>query len=261
MTDRFALIQSLVDSLAGVPHRDDLRLDYLKRRTQMILAKLFGDDSPYLYELATIRFRPSVTYSTQPDSHFDKSSNSGIQLMDNLLKTALEDLQLSTPGAAVDRIEHGGAPSSNRIFVVHGHDEEMTAVVARTIESLDLEPVTLREQASGGSMSLIEKLEANSDVSSAVVLLSPDDKAYPKDESPDDAKLRPRQNVIFELGFFIGRLGRDRVFPVLRKQGDFEMLSDYYGVVYMAYNESSWKFQLAKELKAAGYDVDANKLL
>ena len=73
-------------------------------------------------------------------------------------------------------------------------------------------------------------------------------------------KLRPRarQNVILELGFFLGWLGRERVCPLVK--GDMETPSDYDGVVYTKLDEADgWKMKLVRELKAAGFDIDANR--
>lgn len=149
---------------------------------------------------------------------------------------------------------------SDQIFVVHGHDEAIKEAVARTLEKLELKPIILHEQPSKGR-TIIEKLSDYSDIDFAVVLLSPDDLAYTKDQSPEKAKLRARQNVIFELGFFIGRLGRDRVLALYRGVENFEIPSDYQGVLYTPYDESgAWRLNLVNELKACGYDVDANKL-
>jgi len=95
-----------------------------------------------------------------------------------------------------------------------------------------------------------------------VVLLSPDDMAYSREQLEIDVKPRARQNVIFELGFFIGKLGRDRVFTLYKEEKDFEIPSDYSGVLYTPYDNSGrWQFDLIKELRACGHDVDANKLL
>ena len=95
-----------------------------------------------------------------------------------------------------------------------------------------------------------------------MVLLSPDDLAYPKDQSPEVANLRARQNVIFELGFFIGKLDRKHVLVLHKEDENFEIPSDYSGVLYIPFNNlGQWKFDIVKELKACGYTVDANKLL
>lgn len=98
-----------------------------------------------------------------------------------------------------------------------------------------------------------------SDVSFAVVILTPDDVGYLKDK-PEDTKPRPRQNVILELGFFLDKLGRERVCPLYI--GDIELPSDYDGVVYIPMDQSDgWKLKLAKEIKEAGIDVDLNRAL
>jgi predicted nucleotide-binding protein len=150
---------------------------------------------------------------------------------------------------------------SDKIFIVHGHDEEMKQTVARTVEKLDLKPIILHEQANGGK-TIIEKFEAHSsDVSFAIVLLSPDDKGCTVNSFPDEVKFRARQNVILELGYFIGKLGRDRVFVLHKSSNDFELPSDIMGVLYTPYIEG-WNFKLVKELQACGYDkADANKIV
>jgi len=92
--------------------------------------------------------------------------------------------------------------------------------------------------------------------------LSPDDIAYPKSANAKQAKSRARQNVILELGFFLGKLGRNRVVVLFNQTDNFEMPSDYSGVLFVPYEEDNhWQFNLLRELKACGYNVDANKLL
>ena len=149
---------------------------------------------------------------------------------------------------------------TNDIFVVHGHDEEMKQAVARVLSQLGLNPIILHEQPNQGR-TLIEKFERNADVQFAVVLLSPDDMAYPISEPPQSAKARARQNVILELGYFVGQLTRERVFA-LKRDDQLEIPTDISGVIYTLYDQAgAWHFDLVRELKAAGYDVDANTLL
>lgn len=137
----------------------------------------------------------------------------------------------------------------------------MKEAVARTLSKLGLAPIILHEQANQGR-TIIEKFTDHAEVGFAVVLLSPDDVAYVRGGSPEESTFRARQNVIFELGYFIGRLGRDRVVPLYRQEGEFEMPSDYSGVVFVPFDEADrWQFDLVRELTAAGYDVDANRLL
>ncbi len=148
--------------------------------------------------------------------------------------------------------------ANRRVFVVHGQDPTVKLSVARLLERLGLEPIILHEQANEGK-TIIEKFETHSAVAFALVLLTPDDVGYPVGK-PDIAKPRARQNVIMELGFFLGRLGRSRV-AVLYKEG-VEIPSDYQGVVFIPVDEGGgWHFQLARELKKAGLDVDLNRVV
>lgn len=145
---------------------------------------------------------------------------------------------------------------SNRIFVVHGHDEGAREALARFLERLGFEAVILHEQANRGR-TIIEKVEANSDVGFAVVLLTPDDEGSVKGGEPQP---RARQNVLLELGYFIGLLGRDRVCSLMR--GKVDMPSDFAGVVWEAMDGGSgWKQALGRELSAAGYAIDWNKVM
>lgn len=147
-------------------------------------------------------------------------------------------------------------PKSRKVFIVHGHDIAARETTARVLLSLNFEPIILNEQANRGR-TIIEKIEANSDVGFAVVLLTPDDVG--KSNSEETLSARARQNVLLELGFFIAHLGRPKVLAL--KKGELEIPSDFAGVVWEEMdNNGSWKFKLAKELKAAGHDVDLNKL-
>ncbi|MBA7593923.1 hypothetical protein ES703_00858 [subsurface metagenome] len=146
---------------------------------------------------------------------------------------------------------------SRNIFIVHGHEEAPRESVARVLEKLGLNPIILREKPTVGK-TIIEKVEKYSDVGFAVVLLTPDDVGYLK-HKPNESMERARQNVIFELGYFIGHLGRGRV--CLLKKGKVEIPSDYHGVVYIEMDsKGAWKLELAKELEEAGIEVDLNKL-
>lgn len=137
---------------------------------------------------------------------------------------------------------------NRKIFIVHGHDGEMKEKVARIIEKLKFEPVILSEQPNSGK-TLIEKLECYSDVRFVIVIYSPDD-------SMSDGELRGRQNVVFEHGLFIGKLGRQNVMCV--RQESVVLPSDIKGVVYTSSDE--FQKEIVKELKSAGLNVDANLL-
>lgn len=160
------------------------------------------------------------------------------------------------------RTTQSSSPSSNKVFVVHGHDDSIKAEVARLLTAVGLEPIILHEQANQGR-TIIEKFEDHSDVVMAIVLLTADDVGAARQmDSSTSVKLQPRarQNVIFELGFFNGKLGRAHVIALYKD--NVEILSDYAGVIYILIDSAgAWKFQVGKELRAAGLPVDLNNVV
>jgi predicted nucleotide-binding protein len=146
----------------------------------------------------------------------------------------------------------------NDVFIVHGHDEEAKQSVARFIERLGINAVILHEKPNVGR-TIIQKFEDYSNVGFAVILLTPDDIGFPKDK-PQEKKPRARQNVVFELGFFVGKLGRERVCALYK--GNVEIPSDFEGVLYIPMgSDGGWRLELAREFKAAGIEVDLNKVI
>lgn len=148
------------------------------------------------------------------------------------------------------------AALSRKIFIVHGHDEGARETVARFIEYIGFEAVILSEQANQGR-TIIEKIEAHSDVGFAVVLLTPDDVGG---KTADLLQPRARQNVLLELGYFIAHLRRERVFTLAK--GSLEIPTDFAGVVWEPLDVGgAWKQALARELKAAGHNIDWNRVM
>ena len=145
----------------------------------------------------------------------------------------------------------------NKIFIVHGRDEGAKNAVENFLRCLDLDPIVLHRKANQGK-TIIEKIEAHSDVGYAVVLLTPDDEGKLKGE--EKLEDRARQNVIFELGYFIGKLGRKNVCGLCKE--DFKLPSDYDGVVYIPMDKNDgWHKKLAMEINASGVEFDTKKLL
>lgn len=147
---------------------------------------------------------------------------------------------------------------SSKVFIVHGHDVETKEMVARFVQKIGLNPIILHEQASSGR-TIIEKFEVYSDVGFAIVLLTPDDIGAAISDSAD-LKSRARQNVILELGYFMGKLSRNRV-CALYKAG-VEIPSDYQGVLYIELDEKgAWRTKLAQELVQAEMKIKLEGLL
>lgn len=148
--------------------------------------------------------------------------------------------------------------NKNKIFIVHGHDSEAKINVARFIEKLGLEAIILHEQVNKG-MTIIEKIEENSDVGFCIVLYTPCDIGYDKNNKQKKYK-RARQNVVFEHGYMIAKLGRNNVCAIVKDE--IEKPNDISGLVYISMDANNgWQISLAKEMKSAGYDIDFNLIM
>src|SRR6266704_2091445 len=153
--------------------------------------------------------------------------------------------------------EHPASSSSSAVFIVHGRADGPKEQVARFLErATDAEPIILHEQAKRGQV-IIESLEAFAATAAfAIVLLTGDD--YGGIKGSPESNARARQNVVFELGFFIGALGRSRV-AVLYEE-TVELPSDMNGILYTTLDsQGAWKLSLGRELRAAGFAVDLNR--
>ena len=161
----------------------------------------------------------------------------------------------------MQNINNKESKNKNKIFIVHGHNIAMQQSAARLVEKLNLQAIILSEQANRGN-TLIKKFEENTDVSYAIVLCSADDKGYAKNLTAKSAKLRARQNVIFEMGYFIAKLGANNVAVVLEDDTNFEKPSDIAGVAYTNFDsDNKWWFDIIKELQAQNFTVSADSVL
>lgn len=210
------------------------------------------DNGPhnYAYEVPIAEVHQSLSRS--------KSRN--IALLEQAIETLRERLAEMPPSPSIADLVNAPrqmvvteTEKSRRIFVVHGHDDGPREAVARFLEKMGFDPIILHERANQGR-TVIEKVEAHSDVAFAVVLLTPDDEGCVKVGTPEP---RARQNVLLELGYFIGKLTRARVCTL--KAGELEIPSDWRGVVDEPFDRGgAWKQTLARELAAAGFEIDWN---
>jgi CheY-like chemotaxis protein len=132
-------------------------------------------------------------------------------------------------------------------FIVHGHDDHTKLAVKNYLQNtLGLpEPIILHEQPGQGS-TLIEKFERySSGAHFAIVIVTPDDKVAAENASNED-KRRARQNVIFELGYFLGLFGRSSGRVILLYGGPLELPSDIQGLIYI---------DISKGIDAAGETI------
>jgi predicted nucleotide-binding protein len=202
-----------------------------QRDTRVALVAIFGEKSRHVSEFEHIRYA-SIRYSSTPSEEWCKK---GLEQAKAILESMINELREYGSNLALQQNnENTTAINSNKIFIIHGHDKESKEMVARFLSQIDLIPVVLHEQANEGK-TIIEKFETHADVGYAIALITPDDIGTAVIE-PGNYKKRARQNVIFEFGYFIGKLGRNRVIGLVKD--DVEMPSDYNGVVYTKINES-----------------------
>jgi predicted nucleotide-binding protein len=206
---------------------------------------------------------PQVDYEAQDAQDARRYLAEGKQQSIALLRTAIPALEQNIADQELFAQRFGGAAGtpekgapSRKVFIVHGHEGEPREAVAGFLRKIDFIPVILGEQTNQGR-TIVEKFEDHSDVDFAVVLLTPDDVGGPKG---GDQQPRARQNVILELGYFIGKLGRKNVCAI--KLGDLEIPSDFIGVVWTPFDpHGGWMTALAKELRDAGHEIDWNKVM
>ena len=213
---------------------------------ERFLIKKFGDNSFEHRQLNEIKFMPSLYTSS---SEIISKCKNGLVATKLIFKTYLDEME--EDDARITEVQTKTA--FDKVFIVHGHDGELKHSVARLVEKQGLQAIILSKQANKGK-TIIEKFEENSDVSGAICLFTADDYGHAKTDSNEQP--RSRQNVVFEAGYFMGKLGRNRV--IIIAENDVELPSDMQGIVYS--NRDNWELDALKEMKAMGYSVDLNKL-
>ena len=205
--------------------------------------------------------RASHALSSFTGTEEDRQNNYISSLADSekLLRSMMEEIDRFWDDDVIEQTTMPAktpiGPDDKEVFVVHGRNKEVLKSVRAFLGKLGLRPIILLDQP-GKGRTIIEKFEDHARVKYAVALLTPDDRALPN-ETGDEKELRARQNVIFEMGFFVGLLGRRHVAALLL--GGIQIPSDYAGVEYIKLDESTWKRKLYQELHAAGFVVNAEQ--
>lgn len=233
-----------------------IEFDAWVQRVKMIISRLFSTDSAQ-YNILKDGLQ---SYENLRDY---RTSNA----YDNTNKKLLKSLEIAIDSIDNDKYEeivfqkekhHESNRISNKVFIVHGHDEKTKIEIARFLEKIGLEPIILHEQPNKGK-TIIEKFEDYSEVNFAIILLTPDDVGAEKDNI-NNLQPRSRQNVIFEFGFFIGKLRRQNVCALYKE--NVGLPSDYQGVIYILLDDAGgWKLQIARELKASGIEINLEQLV
>ncbi len=225
-----------------------------KVRVKNIVSTLVSDKSP------AMKLVQDGISSPTKGNYFDKFDIAKSNLV-KALKVVADTLQNDFYGELKKSKSEAKSPLlSNKVFVVHGHDQSLKTDIERFLHEIGLTPVVLHREADQGA-TIIEKFEKHSDVGYAFILLTPDEISFTVDQvNVEDSKrkieYRARPNVIFEFGYFVGKLGRNRVCCL--HKGEVVIPSDLDGLVYKKVNDTveSQAYSIIIELKAAGYQIN-----
>lgn len=226
---------------------------------ELFLVRKYGKDSFEYGYFTKIKFVPPTLWrygmnnNCGADNTRDKNKcKEGLELAKDVFLKYLEELEEENVTPIPEKALSVGFDFS-KVFIVHGHDDGLKYHVAEIIKKQGIEPVILSEQTNRGR-TIIEKFEEYSDVGGAICLFTSDDLGRSKKDDREQA--RARQNVVFETGYFMGKLGRKHTIILADKGVD--MPSDLSGVVYT--DSINWQVDLLKELEQMGYTIDLNKL-
>lgn len=256
---KIELLEELISFINNYHQQD--KSNVIKRHASMVINKVLKNDY-YTSAINEIKFVPSMVVHNIPG--FEDASityrrvyNQGKQEMISLIHTILKDIEIDFQNDSTDKEAEKVETNIEKVFIVHGHDETAKIKTARFIEKLGLEAVILHEQVNGGK-TIIEKIEEYSNVGFGIILYTPCDIGGKKVTNPT-LKPRARQNVVFEHGYLMGKIGRGNVCALVK--GDIEKPNDISGVVYINMDEgNAWCYAVAKELKKVGYDIDMNRI-
>ena len=260
-------IERLQKALKEIPdlkklERDSNEFKKWHRNTKIAIEKTFLNEPSKIEDFTEIQFSLVVLTTRTPAYEFQEAYVRGLETATALLESMIEEIQEYWEDEGQEPIDsialNNGSTNTREIFIIHGRDNEAKQMVARFLEQLKLETIILDEQSNQG-LTIIEKFEKHAQAGFAVALLTPDDVGALQ-EDMENLKPRARQNVFFEFGYFIGRLGRKKVCALVK--GDVEIPSDYAGVIYIQLDDNEgWKMKLLKELRDAGMDVNADRAL
>ena len=243
-------------------------LEELKRKSNTLKTKI-EDTLSQIFGIGTEEFERYKIFSLysggvivmggrrRPDSYYIGHYLEGIKNAKARLETAIAMLKERIEDSASDDTPITSEPAAyaRKAFIVHGHDLACRKDVELFLRKLDFDYVVLNEQPNSGR-TVIEKIEQHSDVGFAIVLLTPDDPC----QSGAENEMRARQNVMWEYGYFVGRLGRSRV--CVLKKGNVKIPSDLEGIGWTGFDETGkWQVELARELRGADYSIDMNKII
>jgi predicted nucleotide-binding protein len=270
LREKIAELQTRVEDLRSfdvktVQERYDKRVKMLSDEINGTIAEIYGQNTPKYWQnaIASLDNLPTVIGGARyPIDKVREVYQMGIDEAMTKLASLVESLEgklkdLEGEPAVEKQPGTSEATSDNRrVFVVHGHDDGAKEAVTRFLAKLDMKPEVLHERPDEGT-TVLDKLGVRAPNDFAVFMLTADDIRQSSPQQNEEKDVMPR-NAMFDLGFFLGSLGRERV-VVLRK-GNGVSPFDYYGVRNISLDDGAlWELLLARDMKRAGLAIDMNK--
>ncbi len=254
MASRLESAEQLVTRISQAKYEDGKTVQALLAATREQAVAWFGADSVYVQQLEQIERDRKRAWNRM---------SANWQTLQKLLPVAeamRDEVRLDRePQTPADRPP--ATPLGQEIFVVHGRDVQMKLAVARALQKLGLSALVLSEEERQDT-SFMARIAEHPDVGFAIVLLAPDEMGYAAGAAPRPARPRGSQDLILQLGYFLGRLGPERVLALYRPLEGFELPTDPTHLLFTPFDAvGRWQFDLLKQLKACGYQVDAGRLL
>lgn len=187
-------------------------------------------------------FQNGFGYTGSPTLH-------GVENVLGVVRASLTRLRRN-PDLLVSRKAQESTRKVENVFIIHGRDEAKWRELKDIVQTeFRLNPIVLMQQPNAGAETVIEKFERYADTCSyAIAVFTPDDEV----KSGEEAYLQARPNVIYELGWFCGRLSRANVMLLLRE--GTSMFSDFGGIIQHGFkvNVAERVTDMRKDLEAAG---------
>lgn len=229
---------------------------------EYFLKTSFGENSDELNKFKKIRFLYSGSrgYEGVQVPLDIETYKDGLKSTKILLEVIKENIRINgltkNQPTATQIISETKKTISDKVFIVHGHDELIISQVSEVLRKLGLEPVVLKDTANNGD-TIIEKIERlSNEVGFGIVLYTACDIGGKNEQ---DLKPRARQNVVLEHGYLMAKIGRKNTMALIKDK--VEAPSDISGLLYTPVDEhKAWQYKLVDELKASGYNVSKDKI-
>ena len=247
INEQIGRLESFLDRLKLIP---EMKAEELAE--QRLVEEPMEQEQPEEIQHMEVQLRETLSRALEPREEPPKAKLPKEELLNEVphKRELLREEPIST--TVLDHIQL----QEKNILLIHGRDEGAKESALKFIEKLELRALILHEQPNEGK-SILEKFEEAPNANFAIILFTPDDIIAPRNK-PKEKQACASQNVIFEFGYFVGKLGKGRVCALYKEGVAFPL--DYPGVVYIPMDSrGGWRLLVAKEIKQAGIEIDLNK--